>query len=52
LIKTMTTQKILIHAAVGTLSVQKLRTVTTPYGQSDRTLTQTEEDQPAVHWPR
>lgn len=32
LIRIITTQKIVIQAAVGTLSVQKLRTVTTPYG--------------------
>lgn len=31
LMKIMTTQKILIHAAVGTLSVQKPNTVTTPW---------------------
>lgn len=30
LMKMMTTQKMLIHAAVGTASVQKCRTVTTP----------------------
>ena len=32
LMRMITTQKMVIQAAVGTLSVQKLRTVTTPYG--------------------
>lgn len=52
LIKMMTTQKILIHAAVGTLSVQKLSTVTTPYTSQIEPYHRPGDDEPAVHWPR
>lgn len=36
--KIITTQKIVIQAAIGTLSVQKLRTVTIPYAVSTQLL--------------